>query len=188
MDWSLYDRGGHRKYLTVKERQAFLRQASKQAPEVHALCWVLHDTGCRLSEALELTAERVDRSAKVIVFESLKKRQRGIHRAVPISSALLDALITAHGLNGDKKGRRLWPWCRMTAYRRVKDVMGEAGIIGPHATSKGLRHGFAVAALEKQVPLNLVQKWLGHARMATTAIYAEAVGAEERKIARRLWQ
>jgi integrase len=34
---------------------------------------------------------------------------------------------------------------------------------------------------------NLVQRWLGHAQLATTAIYADAVGEEERGIAARLW-
>jgi len=37
------------------------------------------------------------------------------------------------------------------------------------------------------IPLNLVQKWLGHAQLTTTAIYANAVGAEEKDIARRMW-
>jgi integrase len=34
---------------------------------------------------------------------------------------------------------------------------------------------------------NLVQKWLGHAQLSTTAVYANAVGAEEKDIARRMW-
>jgi site-specific recombinase XerD len=29
------------------------------------------------------------------------------------------------------------------------------------------------------IPLSLVQKWFGHAQLTTTAIYADAVGAEE---------
>jgi hypothetical protein len=35
---------------------------------------------------------------------------------------------------------------------------------------------------------NLVQKWLGHAQLSTTVLYAEAVGAEEQDIARRMWE
>ena len=42
-------------------------------------------------------------------------------------------------------------------------------------------------SLEKGIPLNLVQRWLGHAQRSTTAIYADAVGEEERHIAARLW-
>jgi integrase len=43
------------------------------------------------------------------------------------------------------------------------------------------------AAVSAGIPLNLVQKWLGHAQLSTTAIYADAVGAEEKDIARRMW-
>jgi site-specific recombinase XerD len=50
-----------------------------------------------------------------------------------------------------------------------------------------LRHGFGVAAVSAGIPLNLMQKWLGHAQLSTTAVYADAVGAEEKDIARRMW-
>ena len=30
--------------------------------------------------------------------------------------------------------------------------------------------------------LNLVQRWLGHAQLSTTASYANAIGAEERNM------
>jgi integrase/recombinase XerD len=44
-----------------------------------------------------------------------------------------------------------------------------------------------VAVVSAGIPLNLVQKWLGHAQLTATAIYAEAVGREEKDIARRMW-
>ena len=44
-----------------------------------------------------------------------------------------------------------------------------------------------MAAVTAGIPLNLVQKWLGHAQLSTTAVYANAVGAEEKDIARRMW-
>lgn len=187
-DWSLFDAEGHRKYLTPKERRAFLRAAGRQSPEVETFARVLCETGCRLSEALGLTGDRIDAGAGLIVFESLKKRRSGVHRAVPVSEVLIARLIEVHALkDGQLEDNQLWPWCRMTGYRRILDVMKVAHIIGLHATPKGLRHGFAIAALEKGVPLTLVQKWLGHASLSTTAIYLNAVGAEERKIASRLW-
>ena len=67
-------------------------------------------------------------------------------------------------------------------------VMAVALVDGPRATPKGLRHAFAVAALQAGVPINLVRKWLGHARLSTTEIYANAVGDEEREIASRFWR
>ncbi|MBC8270137.1 MAG: tyrosine-type recombinase/integrase [Rhodospirillaceae bacterium] len=66
-------------------------------------------------------------------------------------------------------------------------TMAKAGIVGVHACPKGLRHGFGVSALQKAVPLNMVRKWLGHSRLSTTAIYADAMGDEEREIATRFW-
>jgi integrase/recombinase XerD len=60
------------------------------------------------------------------------------------------------------------------------------GSDGRHASPKGLRHGFGVAAVSAGISLNLVHKWLGHAQLATTAIYANPAGAEEQDIARRM--
>jgi integrase len=187
MAWSLFERTGERKYLSASERQRFRETAQEDAPEVKTLCWLMLDTGCRISEALALTSCSIDFGSGVVVFESLKKRQRGIYRSVPISPSLLETLDSVHHLKDAKRASRLWPWHRMTAYRRITEVMKLAEIKGPQATPKGLRHGFAIAALEAGVPLNLVQRWLGHADMATTAIYANAVGAEERMFASRMW-
>ena len=66
---------------------------------MRAFCGVLHATGCRISEALALAAERVDLSGRVVVvFESVNKRRRGVYRAVPVPPALLDALGMVHGV------------------------------------------------------------------------------------------
>jgi site-specific recombinase XerD len=53
---------------------------------------------------------------------------------------------------------------------------------------KALRHGFGVHGVtEAEVPLNMIKKWLGHSRIETTAIYADALGKEERLLASRMW-
>ncbi len=169
----LYTPAGARKYLTAAERDAFLAEAARGDRAAQTLCMTLAYSGCRLSEALALTVDRVDLGAGTLVFESLKKRRDGIYRAVPVSPALLEALVMAHGVRelqarrGKGRGIWLWPWSRMTGWRAV--------------------HGVMVAAVTAGIPLNLVQKWLGHAQLSTTAIYADAVGAEEKDIARRMW-
>ena len=152
---------------------------------------VLYYTGCRISEALALTPERIDLSECTLTFESLKKRQRGVFRSVPVPVSLIDTLDLVHGLREltpDQTISRLWTWSRMTAYRKVKSAMAEAGIQGTKATPKGLRHAFGIAANQKGIQLNMVQKWLGHVEIKTTAIYSEALGAEERNVAKRLWE
>lgn len=112
---------------------------------------------------------------------------------VPVPDSLLEVVDLVYGVRDTRARRdggrkhRLWLWSRMTGWRRVIEVMVRADITGPHATPKGLRHGFGVAAVSAGIPLNLIQKWLGHAQLSTTAVYADAMGAEERDIARRLW-
>ena len=108
---------------------------------------------------------------------------------------LLDGLDLVHGIRECQKRRTgageeppLWAWHRSHAWRLIKAVMREAGIPeGPHATPKGLRHGYGVAAITSGVPLNMLSKWMGHASLEVTAIYANALGAEERAIAERMW-
>ncbi|HRD76437.1 MAG TPA: tyrosine-type recombinase/integrase, partial [Hyphomicrobiaceae bacterium] len=53
--------------------------------------------------------------------------------------------------------------------------------------AKGLRHAFGLHAIRCGVPLNLVQRWLGHASITTTVIYLQALGPEEREFAARMW-
>ncbi|RYF16724.1 MAG: site-specific integrase, partial [Oxalobacteraceae bacterium] len=84
------------------------------------------------------------------------------------------------------RGVRLWLWSRMTGWRAVHDVMVTARLEGPHASPKGLRHSFGVAAVSAGILLNMVQKWPGQAQLTTTAIYADAIGAEEKDIASRM--
>jgi len=102
-------------------------------------------------------------------------------------------LDMVHDLKRGKPTRKqsasqlLWRWSRATAWRRVKDVMKKAGIVGSQATPKDFRHSFEVHAVTCNVPLNTLQKWLGHADMKTTAIYADALGAEEKQTAAKMW-
>ena len=157
----LYDTQGHRLYLTGSERDDFRKAAEKAPREVRTYCHTLLYTGCRPSEALALTANRVDFQAQAITFESRKKRRPGIYRAVPVPAALLDALDLVHGIRDRQTRARLWTWSLKTAYTRVIEVMEAAGITGPQASPKGLRHGFGVACIEKVIPLNLVSAGWG---------------------------
>ena len=58
---------------------------------------------------------------------------------------------------------------------------------GPWPQMSPAERADVIAAVSAGIPLNLVQKWLGHAQLTTTAIYADATGAEEKDIARRMW-
>ena len=95
----LFDSAGRRLYLTPEERTAFL-EASKAAPRpVRTFCHTLHSTGCRISEGLQLTPERVDLAAQLVTFETLKQRRTKVYRAVPVPPDYL----------GGHPGHGTWP-------------------------------------------------------------------------------
>ena len=190
---TLYARDGQRKYLNRDERARFFRAANSADPATRTLCLTLAHTGCRISEALALSVASVQLGAGVISIQTLKKRGRLHVREVPVPPDLLAALDEVHTISALQQNmaraahQRLWPRSRTWAWLRVKTVMTRAGISGHQANPKGLRHAFGVHAVHSGVPLNLVQRWLGHARLPTTAIYANVVGPEEIAIAERMW-
>ena len=195
----LHDPAGNRLYLNAEERAAFLVAARRQTARDRTLCETLHFTGCRPSELVEITPARVDLASGTVTIRSLKKRRdasgqaRIVYRSVPVPPDYIDTLGAAHDLRRAQASRKraaapIFPLTRTRVWQIVKRVMVEAGLPdAPHRSPKGLRHGFGVNAAVSGVPLNMLQKWLGHAQLSTTAIYADAVGKEEQDIARRMW-
>lgn len=47
--------------------------------------------------------------------------------------------------------------------------------------------GYGVACVDRTVPLTAIRKWLGNARIETTAIYLDVSADEERAVAKRIW-
>jgi len=196
----LHDTQGNRLYLNAEERAAFLAAARRQPARDRTICETLHWTGCRPSELLEITPAQVDLSGGTIAIRSLKKRKdtsgvsKVVYRSVPVPPEYLDTLNTAHGLREAQRSRKragtpIWPLSRVRVWQIVKGIMIEAGLPdAPHRSPKGLRHGFGVHATVQGVPLNMLQRWLGHAQLSTTAIYANAVGKEEQNIAAKMWR
>ena len=185
-DRSLYSADGRRKYLNSDERRAFPEAAANEDLAPRALCLTLAFTGCRISEALALSISSVQSGSNLIAIRSLKKRGRVMIREIPVPGDLVQLLLESRERH--QPNTLIWTFGRTYAWQRVKMVMMNAGVSGLHASPRGLRHGFAVEAVLSGVPLSLVQKWLGHACLATTAIYADVVGPEERKMAERMWE
>ena len=217
----LYNEQNERLYINASERNRFLKATNGQPLHIRAFCLTLLYTGCRLSEARELTSHSLQEIEQRIAIRSLKKRNQHHIREIPVPATLCQSLNThaartenvATSVQQEHTSKNqnnktysgetekvpitspIWLWQsvagdmvdRITAYRWVKMVMYEAGIIGPQACPKGLRHAYAIHAIGCGIQLNMLQKWMGHADIETTAIYANAVGAEELEMARKMW-
>jgi len=184
-EWRLFTADGQRKYLVAAETTRLLAAADQTDPKTRLFCRLLYFTGCRISESLALTPKLLDHEAGRVVFRTLKRRKT-IYRAVPAPARLMrDLAALASGLG---PADRLFPWSRQTGWRRIKMLMRVAAIQGPQATPKGLRHALGIHATGLKIPEAAIGRWLGHASSKSTRIYTYAVGAEERALARRMWQ
>lgn len=195
---SLFTLAGERKYLSPSERSRFYGALSVLEHPTHkTFCETIYWTGCRPSEALALSPLNIDADEGMVILRSLKKRGKlkGRHfRPVPVPIEFIERLDDTHSIRASQAqpGRgadmRLWPFSRTTGWRLVRTVMTAAEIDGVRACARGLRHALGVHAAVREIPETRIRFWLGHASLETTAIYLDAIGAEDRAIAERMWR
>lgn len=182
-NYSLYDKKS-RKYLSESERQRFFDAAMEVEESKRLFLLMLYYTGARISEVLAIEKDNIDFDEQMIFILTLKKRRSEVYRRIP----LLPSFLSALGNYVQRiSGMQLWSFSRCTAYRYVKAIMVVAGIYGIQACPKGLRHTFGVNAIKQGVPINKVKSWMGHQSIATTEIYLDVIGAEEREVYGRMW-
>lgn len=186
----LFNSKGGRLYLTPKEREQFIQEATKlKKPKDLLFCKFLYYTGVRISEALNVNNEMVDIESKSVIIKTLKQDKKTYkYRNIPLPEHFINELVLVFNLRGNhRKKFNLFDMTRMKGWYVVKGIMQRCGIKGPQATPKGLRHGFAVACVLKNINILTIQKWLGHAHLKHTGIYANVMGEEEREVAQKLW-
>lgn len=175
-------------------------RSSKQGKRDYALLSLLLQTGRRLNEVVSLELQHLFfQGGKLVVsFEHCKggKVMRDV-LPLPVAQALLDWLHEYYGeikigVSGDT--RPLWV-CLIPsgqAEREVGDRLGRHGIANICqrwlGTSKvhTTRHTWAKNMQEVGAPMNVIQKRLGHASLATTGRYMEALSKDENPYADQL--
>ena len=191
-EMSLHGLRGERKYLNGAERTRFAAAIQDIPNRDRLFGHTLAYAGGRISEVLALAPGTFDLDEELAVINTLKRRQKAVVRQVPLPHWLVGELNREFDIRSSQRDphlcvRRLWSWSRATGWRRIKRIMEAAGIHGAAASPKGLRHTFGGASFQAKVPPHLVQRWLGHASIRTTAIYGDVTGAEEREFAERIW-
>lgn len=143
-----------------------------------ALLEVLYGTGARISEAVGLAVDDLDREAGVVKLAG----KGGKERLVPVGSYALDAVqaylvrarpVLAAGGVGTSRlflNARGGPLSRQSAWAVLRAVAGRARVsadVSPHT----LRHSFATHLLDGGADVRVVQELLGHASVTTTQVY-----------------
>jgi integrase/recombinase XerD len=159
--------------LSREEERQLMAHAYRVQGTRGLLIKTLFQTGARVSEFVNIKANEVFFEEQKIL---ISKAKGGKSRYVPILQQLAQELMThlGHRTTGS-----LFETVHHTPYspRRIQQIIKETAAdahitkrVSPHL----LRHSVATTLLERGMPIEQIQKFLGHAKLETTQIYAES--------------
>ena len=143
-----------------------------------AMLELLYSTGARISEAVGLDLDDIDRAERTVLLDGKGGKQRIVPIGRPALAAVDAYLVRArpelsrHGRGTpavflNSRGGRL---SRQSAWQALKTASDRAALtveVSPHT----LRHSFATHLLEGGADVRVVQELLGHASVTTTQVY-----------------
>ncbi|MBQ3541252.1 MAG: tyrosine-type recombinase/integrase, partial [Phascolarctobacterium sp.] len=144
-----------------------------------AILELLYATGCRVSELVGITLERLDLSNKFVLLLGKGNKERivplgntccqAIKRYYPIRSQLMlkynapaHESVFVNSLGGPLTDRSV---------RRILDKYITQLAVSKKVSPHTIRHTFATHLLDHGADLRAVQELLGHANLSTTQIY-----------------
>ena len=170
------------KAISVAEVERLLAAAGADdtplALRDRALLELLYGTGARISEAVGLAVDDLDRGSGLVRLDG----KGGKQRMVPVGSYAQRA-VEAYLVRGrptlamagrgssalflNARGGRLSRQSAWTVLRAAADRAGLGAELSPHT----LRHSFATHLLDGGADVRVVQELLGHASVTTTQVY-----------------
>lgn len=159
--------------LSKEKEQKLIKQAYKDKSEHGLMIKTLFMTEVRVSEFVNIRVQDFFFDEQMIL---INKGKGGKNRYVPILPELAQELRTHLS---DRQTGYLFESNRNSAFssRRIQQIVKEKAKrakikkrVHPHL----LRHTVATFLLERGMPLDQIQKFLGHSKIETTQIYAES--------------
>jgi integrase/recombinase XerD len=136
----------------------------------------IYSCGLRLLEGVQLRVDEIDSAHMRLHIRGAKGNKE---RRVPLPPRTLRMLRA----QWHRHGHRVWLFPGVREGRLAQGPMDESGVgrafraalaesgVNKAATVHTLRHSWATHLLEAGVNLRLIQVWLGHQSLSTTAIY-----------------
>lgn len=173
--------GGLPIYVTADEAHRAL-DLLKDRPREHALLRVFWEWGPRRGEALCTRVRDVDFEQAHVRLITLKKRPAPgsgpPRRIIPCTPGLLDelrALIESRNLGPDDL---LFSWHESRCHEIVRNALLDAGCERRKCNCRAMRHAFAVNCIQQNVPLNVLQRLMGHSSAMITSVYIQVLGKD----------
>src|SRR5215211_101915 len=172
---------------TVEEIIAVMRETpdDRHGARLRAMMIALWRGGLRVQEALALTERDLDPPrGSVLVANGKGGRRReigmdawGWEQLRPWLAARVELPVGPLFciIDGPTRGR---PWSSAGVRVELRRLAAQAGVrrrFAPHQ----LRHAHALELAREGVPLNIIQRQLGHVNLGTTSIYLQGIDTEE---------
>jgi site-specific recombinase XerD len=172
---------------TVEEIVAAMRRTDegRHGWRLRALIVVLWRGGLRIQEALALAEHDLDQRRGSLLVRNGKGRKRrevgmdewGWEQLRPWLGARPELPVGPLFciIDGPTRGR---PWSSAAVRSELRRLAARAGVrrrFAPHQ----LRHEHALELAREGIPLNIIQRQLGHANLGTTSIYLQGIDPEE---------
>jgi site-specific recombinase XerD len=173
------------KCLSQDTIEKLLRSAGKMrlTRRCRALVLFLIDTGCRVSEARNVTMDDIDLESGEVLVEGKGSKQRYVFLGRRAISAVWlyvneerpePAQVDHDNLFLTEDGYPMSRYCLREAITRLARAAGLPGGVTPHK----FRHTAAVNHLRNGMDLVSLQHLMGHAEITTTRGYLDAIGDE----------
>lgn len=169
---------------------ADIRRADRHK-RYYLLVSFLYRTGARIDEILMVRPSDINLATNSVRMKTLKQGrdrngiQKEKYRVIPLHADLRDAYMQyLLDMNiSTKSDDLLFPMSRQVVDLYFKKMQGKLGF-RTHAHK--FRHTFAVKAIMDNVPLNVLQQWLGHSSIFTTSIYTQITGMDTSQFMERV--
>jgi site-specific recombinase XerD len=171
----------------IEEIIAVMRQAGERpyGLRVRGLIVVLWRAGLRIAEALALTETDLDPEQGSVLIRSGKGGRRRVVGMDNWGWAQLRPWLEYRQrlpvgplfcvIRGPRPGSL---WASAAVRQRLRGLAEHAGVrrrFAPHQ----LRHAHAVEMAREGVPLNVIQRQLGHANLGVTSVYLQGIDTAE---------
>jgi len=165
-----------------------LREGCKSTLE-HALVEFFYATGCRIAEVAGLNRNSINWEHRSVIVFGKGAKEREVYftvkAAIWLKKYLKERKDTdiAFIVTERAPHRMSISQIRYIIKRIAKRAMVKTNVY-PHK----LRHTFATSLLNNGAPLELIQSYLGHAKLETTRIYAQLSGQRRRDLYQRYFR
>jgi integrase/recombinase XerD len=164
------------------------RPKNDQERRLHLIILTLLDTGCRVSEALNVTVRDIDLDNMLVLLNGKGAKQR----LVPISRELRSSIVRYCKDRSRITDDRLFATRteslleRGNVSRDLRLLCRELGFTPPRRTVHAIRHSFAVNYLRRGGSVFHLQKVLGHSTLEMTRRYSNLLTSDIQAVHERL--